>query len=52
MRTDPEGLSDEDLPIAAGDKSPPVLSRDGEVGLGIRNPAQIVQLRGGGRRRP
>ena len=44
VRTDPEGLSDEDLPIAAGDESPPVLSRDGEVGLGIRDPAQIVQF--------
>ena len=44
VRTDPEGLSDEDLPIAAGDEAPPVLSREGEVGLGIRNPAQIVQF--------
>jgi Protein of unknown function (DUF3352) len=44
LRTDPEGLSDEDLPIAAGDESPPVLSRDGEVGIGIRNPAQIVHF--------
>ena len=41
----PEGLSDEDLPIAAGDEAPPVLARDGEVGLGIRNPAQIVRSR-------
>ena len=44
VRTDPEGLSDEDLPIAAGDEAPPVLARDGEVGLGIRNPAQIVRF--------
>jgi hypothetical protein len=44
VRTDPEGLSDEDLPIAAGDEAPPVLSRDGEVGLGVRDPAQIVRF--------
>ena len=44
LRTDPEGLSDEDLPFAAGDEAPPVLARDGEVGLGIRNPAQIVRF--------
>ncbi len=44
VRTDPEGLSDDDLPIAAGDEAPPILSREGEVGLGIRNPAQIVRF--------
>ena len=44
VRTDPDGLGDEDLPIAAGDGAPPVLSREGEVGLGIRNPAQILQF--------
>jgi hypothetical protein len=44
IRTDPEGLSDEDLPIAAGDETPPVLSREGEVGFGIRNPAQMVRF--------
>ena len=44
VQTDPEGLSDEDLPIATGDEAPPVLSRDGEVGLGIRDPAQIVEF--------
>jgi hypothetical protein len=44
VRTDPDGLSDDDLPIAAGDEAPPILSREGEVGLGIRDPAQIVQF--------
>jgi Protein of unknown function (DUF3352) len=44
VRTDPEGLSDEDLPIAAGEAAPPVLSRDGEIGIGIRDPAQIVRF--------
>ena len=42
LRTDPEGLSDDDLPIAAGEEAPPVIARDGEIGLGIRNLAQIV----------
>jgi hypothetical protein len=42
LRTDPEGLTDEDLPLATGDESPPVLSRAGEIGFGIRDPAQIV----------
>jgi Protein of unknown function (DUF3352) len=44
LRTDPEGLTDQDLPIAAGDESPPVISRDGEIGFGIRDPAQIVRF--------
>jgi Protein of unknown function (DUF3352) len=44
VRTDPDGLSDDDLPIAAGDEAPPILNREGEVGLGIRDPAQIVQF--------
>lgn len=44
VRTDPDGLDDEDLPIAAGNEAPPVLSRDGEVGVGIRDPAQIVRF--------
>ena len=44
LRTDPEGLSDSDLPIAAGEDSPPVLERDGEVGFGIRDPGQIARF--------
>jgi Protein of unknown function (DUF3352) len=44
LRTDAEGLSDDDLPLAAGDESPPVLSRAGEIGVGIRDPAQIVRF--------
>jgi hypothetical protein len=35
-------LSDEDLPLASGDEAPSVLQRDGEVGIGIRDPSQIV----------
>jgi hypothetical protein len=37
-------LSDADLPIAPGDDAPPVIKRDGEVGLGIRDLAHIVQF--------
>ena len=44
LRTDAEGLSDEDLPIAAGDQAPPVVENRGEVGFGIRDPAQIVRF--------
>jgi Protein of unknown function (DUF3352) len=44
VRTDPEGLTDEDLPMAAGDESPPVLSRPGEIGLGLRDPSQVIEF--------
>ena len=44
VRTDPEGLTDEDLPMAAGDESPPVLSRPGEIGLGLREPSQVIEF--------
>jgi Protein of unknown function (DUF3352) len=44
LRTDSEGLSDEDLPMAAGEESPPVIERDREIGFGIRDPAQIVRF--------
>ncbi|MET0762660.1 MAG: DUF3352 domain-containing protein, partial [Thermoleophilaceae bacterium] len=44
LRTDPEGLTDGDLPIPTGDESPPVITRDGEIGFGIREPAQIVRF--------
>jgi Protein of unknown function (DUF3352) len=37
-------LSDEDLPIAPGDEAPPVIKRSGEIGLGIRDLAHIVQF--------
>lgn len=35
-------LGEEQLPIAAGDESPPVIGQEGEIGAGIRDPAQIV----------
>jgi hypothetical protein len=37
-------LSDADLPIAAGDEAPGVLRRAGEIGIGLRDPAQIVKF--------
>jgi hypothetical protein len=47
LRTDPEGLTDEDLPLASGDDAPQVLERgDGsaEVVLGLRDPSQLVDF--------
>jgi hypothetical protein len=35
-------LSDEDLPIAPGDEAPPIIEREGEIGIGIRDLAHIV----------
>jgi hypothetical protein len=43
LRTEGD-LSDEDLPIASGDDAPPVIKREGEVGLGIRDLAHIVRF--------
>jgi hypothetical protein len=37
-------LSDADLPIASGDEAPPVIKRDGEIGIGIRDLAHIVHF--------
>jgi Protein of unknown function (DUF3352) len=37
-------LSDDDLPIAPGDQAPPVIERPGEIGLGIRDLAHIVNF--------
>jgi hypothetical protein len=43
FRANTEGeLTDKDLPLAAGEESAPVVKRAGEVGIGLRNPAQIV----------
>lgn len=43
VRTDGE-LAAEDLPLAAGAESPPVIGRGAEVGAGIRNPAHTVRF--------
>ena len=43
FRATTEGdLAEEDLPIAPGDDAPPVIEREGEVGLGVRDLAHIV----------
>lgn len=34
-------LQDKDLPLASGSQSAPVVRRAGEIGVGVRNPAQI-----------
>ncbi|HZG48236.1 MAG TPA: DUF3352 domain-containing protein [Thermoleophilaceae bacterium] len=44
LRTEGERLSDEDLPVAAGDEAPGVVERNGEIGFGIRDLAQIVKF--------
>ena len=43
-RTESEGLTEEDLPMAAGDESPPVLARPGELGLGLRDLSQVIRF--------
>ena len=42
MGTSSGDLTDADLPLAAGDESPEVAQRPGEVGLGLRGIDQIV----------
>jgi hypothetical protein len=44
IATDPAGLGKEDLPLAAGNEAPRVVQRPGEVGVGIRDAAQIVEF--------
>lgn len=41
VETDSGSLTDTDLPIAAGSQAVPVVRRAGEVGFGVRNPAQL-----------
>ncbi len=43
-RTEAEGLREEDLPMAAGDSSPPVIARPGELGLGLRDLGQVIRF--------
>jgi Protein of unknown function (DUF3352) len=42
LRTDREELSDEDLPLAAGDEAAQVVPIPGEVGFGLRDPSQVI----------
>ncbi len=42
MSTDGEELSEEDLPLASGADSPDVLDGEGKIGVGLRDPAQVL----------
>lgn len=42
LNTDPEGLAEDDLPIAAGPQAPRLLDHDGEIQAGLRDPAQLL----------
>ncbi len=47
LRTDPEGLTDDDLPFASGTEAPQLLERDegsAEIVLGLRDPSQVVDF--------
>jgi hypothetical protein len=44
MGTDSGDLSDADLPLAAGDESPEVVDRPGQIGLGLRGLDQIIKF--------
>ncbi len=47
--TTAEPVDRRDLPLAEGPDSPPAVVREGEVGVGVRDPAQLLRfLRGGG----
>jgi hypothetical protein len=42
LRTEGDDLSDEDLPLAAGDEAAQVVRIPGEVGFGLRDPSQVI----------
>lgn len=44
VKTDPDGLTDADLPLAAGPDSPEPLDRDGEINLALRDPSQLLEF--------
>ncbi len=44
IRTDPNGLTDADLPIAPGPEAPALVDREGEIGIGVRDIGQIVSF--------
>ena len=41
LRTEGD-LTDEDLPLAAGDEAAEVVQRPSEIGVGLRDPSQLV----------
>jgi hypothetical protein len=42
LRTDADSLTDEDLPVASGEEAAKVVQRPGEIGVGLRDPGQLV----------
>ena len=42
MHTDGGDLTDEDLPLASGDEPAKVVQRPSEIGVGLRDPSQLV----------
>jgi hypothetical protein len=44
LKTDPDGLSDKDLPVATGDSAPKVVQRPGELGIGLRDGGHLVDF--------
>lgn len=42
LETDPEGLSEDDLPIAAGPQAPRVLDLDAQTRAALRDPGQLL----------
>jgi hypothetical protein len=47
LRTDSEGLTDEDLPLSSGAEAPQLLERDegsAEIVLGVRDPSQLIDF--------
>jgi len=41
VKTDAGGLTEKDLPLASGSEAAPVVRRAGEIGFGVRDPAQL-----------
>ena len=44
LKTEAGNLEPQEVPIATGGEAPPVLTREGEVSVGIRDPAQLVDF--------
>jgi Protein of unknown function (DUF3352) len=42
--TDPDGLTDADVPIATGATAPQVLDRDGEIGVALRDLSHVLKF--------
>ena len=44
LRTAGDELGEEDLPLAAGDEAPGVVEVPGEIGVGLRDPSQVIDF--------